>query len=303
MSDSSQRNGGGGQGAGGGEEYKVADTRGKFAQAMKAGRKLNDVGWTNGRIVLSNKRVVLVGNGGKRTIALSSVDGIGGRYDANQEIQRVSNYVSLRIDDDAFLIAAEEHEEFRTDLYRAFLDRKVIKARHPAIKGGVVQDTEWEQARVKVEADGISIAQQSGAFVRLELDDIGTLEETERTVMDEKAAVIEAEHTDDEGTSVQTYLSGEPWLVAVIKSYLGQGHDRNRGAVELSESEREVLMALYSGVSSFEVPNFLGMSVDRVEEIFERLIEAEVLEEVRTRREVALEPRGRNIASEAMNEQ
>ncbi|MFC7097353.1 CheF family chemotaxis protein [Halobaculum marinum] len=270
---------------------------------MKGGRKLNDVSWSKGRIILSNKRVVLVGNGGKRTLALSSVDGIGGRYDANQEIQRVSNYVSLRIGDDVFLIAAEEHDEFRTDLYRAFLDRKVIKARHPAIKGGVVQDTEWEQARVKVEADGISIAQQSGAFVRLELDDIGTLEETERTVMDEKASVIEAEHTDDEGTSVQTYLSGQPWIVAVIKSYLGEGRDRNRGAVELSESEREVLMALYSGVSSFEVPNFLGMSVDRVEEIFERLIEAEVLEEVRTRREVALEPRGRNIASEAMNEQ
>ncbi|MFC7069923.1 CheF family chemotaxis protein [Halobaculum lipolyticum] len=302
MSDA-RRNGGGGQQPDGGEEYKVADTRGKFAQAMKAGRKLNDVGWTNGRIILSNKRVVLVGNGGKRTLALSSVDGIGGRYDANQEIQRVSNYVSLRIGDDVFLLAAEEHEEFRTDLYRAFLDRKVIKARHPAIKGGVVQDTEWQQARVKVEADGISVAQQSGAFVRLELDDIGTLEETERTVMDEKASVIEAEHTDDEGTSVQTYLSGEPWIVAVIKSYLGQGRDQNRGAVELSESEREVLMALYSGVSSFEVPNFLGMSVDRVEEIFERLIEAEVLEEVRTRREVALEPRGRNIASEAMNEQ
>ena len=302
MSNSRQQNGGKGQAADG-EEYKVADTRGRFAQAMKAGRKLNDVGWTNGRIILSNKRVVLVGNGGKRTFALSSVDDIGGRYDANQEIQRVSSYLSLRIGDDVFLIAAEEHEEFRTNVYRAFLDRKVIKARHPAIRGGVVQDTEWEQARVKVEAGGISVAQQSGAFVRLELDDIGTLEETERTVMGEKAPVIEAEHTDDEGTSVQTYLSGKPWMVAVIKSYLGEGHDRNRGAVELSESEREVLMALYSGVSSFEVPNFLGMEVDRVEEIFDRLIEAEVLEEVRTRREVALEPRGRNIASEAMNEQ
>ncbi|WP_435063432.1 CheF family chemotaxis protein [Halobaculum sp. EA56] len=297
-----QRNGGGQQ-RDGDEEYKVADTRARFAQAMKDGRKLNDVSWTNGRVVLSNKRAVLVSNAGKRTLALSSVDAIGGRYDANQEIQRVSNYVSLRIGDDVFLIAAEEHEEFRTDLYRAFLDRTVIKARHPAIKGGVVQDTEWQQARVKVEAGGISVAQQSGAFVRLELDDIGTLEETERTVMDEKAPVIEAEHTDDEGTSVQTYLSGEPWTVAVLKSYLGQGRDQNRGAVELSEAEREVLMALYSGVSSFEVPNFLGMDVDRVEEIFERLIEVDVLEEVRTRREVALEPRGRNIASEAMNEQ
>jgi helix-turn-helix protein len=62
-------------------------------------------------------------------------------------------------------------------------------------------------------------------------------------------------------------------------------------------------MALYSGVSPFEIPSFLGMDVDDVEETFERLVELEVVEEVRIRREVALNSRGRNIASEAMNEQ
>jgi hypothetical protein len=62
-------------------------------------------------------------------------------------------------------------------------------------------------------------------------------------------------------------------------------------------------MALYSGVSSFEVPEFLDMDPDEVEEIYERLIELDVLQEVRIRREVALKPRGRNIASESMNSQ
>ena len=286
-----------------GDEYKVADTRGRFAQAVKDGRSLNDVSWTPGRVVLSNKRLVFVGNGGKRTIPLSKVDGVGGRYDSNQSVQRVSNYVSLRLGEDVFLVAAEDHEAFRTDLYSAFLDRQVIYACHPAVAGGVVQDTEWEKARLKVEGDGISVAQQSGAFVRLELDDIGTIEESERTVFDEKRRIIEAEHTDDGDTSVRTYLSGESWHVAVIKSFLEQGQTRNEGSIDLSESEREVLMALYSGVSSFEVPNFLGMDVDRVEETFERLVDLEVLEEVRLRREVSLKPRGRNIASEAMNEQ
>ena len=284
-------------------EYKVADTRGRFAQAVKGGRSINDVSWATGRVVLSNKRFVFVGNGGKRTIPLSTVDGLGGRYDSSQEIQRVSNYVSLRIGEDVFLVSAEDHEAFRTDLYSAFLDRQVVYARHPAVAGGVVQDTEWEKARLKVEADGISAALQSGTFVRLELDDIGTIDEAERTVFDEKRPIIEVEHTDEEGTSVRTYLSGETWHVAVIKSYLRQGQAKNEGSIDLSESEREVLMALYSGVSSFEVPNFLGMNVDRVEETFERLVELDVLEEVRTRREVSLMPRGRNIASEAMNEQ
>lgn len=285
------------------EEYMIADTKGRFAQAVKNGRPINDVSWTPGRVVLSNKRLVLAGNEGKRTIPLSDVDKLGGRHDVSQDVQQVSNYVSFRLGDDVLLVEAQDHDEFQTNVYQAFLDRRVIYARHPAVAGGVVQDTEWEKARLKIEADGVSVAMESGEFVRLELDDIGTLETAERTVFDEKRNVIEAEHTNDEGGSVQTYLSGEGWRMAVLKSYLGQNQERTSGAVDLSESEREVLMALYSGVSSFDVPNFLDMDVDRVEEIFERLIEANVLEEVRTRREVSLKPRGRNIASEAMNEQ
>jgi len=42
---------------------------------------------------------------------------------------------------------------------------------------------------------------------------------------------------------------------------------------------------------------------DDVEEIYEQLVELDVLQEVRIRREVALKPRGRNIASESMNSQ
>jgi helix-turn-helix protein len=79
--------------------------------------------------------------------------------------------------------------------------------------------------------------------------------------------------------------------------------DQASGSVDLSETEKRVLMGLYSGVSPFEIPDFLGMDVDEVEEIFERLIELDVLEEVRVRREVALKTRGRNIASEVINEE
>jgi len=62
-------------------------------------------------------------------------------------------------------------------------------------------------------------------------------------------------------------------------------------------------MALYSGVSPFEIPAFIGKDVDTVEEIFERLVELDIVDEVRVRREVTLNSRGRNIASEAMNDQ
>lgn len=74
------------------------------------------------------------------------------------------------------------------------------------------------------------------------------------------------------------------------------------GSVDLSEKDKHVLMALYSGVLSFEISDFLGMDVGKVETILERLFEVDVLEEVRKRGEVWMKTRGRNIASEAINE-
>jgi len=109
-------------------------------------------------------------------------------------------------------------------------------------------------------------------------------------------------HTDD-GTSIETHLAAGSRLMRFVEAWLRKGEQRSTANVDLSSRDREVLMALYSGVSPFEIPAFLGSDVDAVEETFERLIELEVVEEVRVRREVALNSRGRNIASEAMNEQ
>jgi len=64
-----------------------------------------------------------------------------------------------------------------------------------------------------------------------------------------------------------------------------------------------VLMALYSGVSPFDIPAFLGIEVDQVEELFVRLIDHDVLDEVRIRHEVELNARGRSIAADAIDEQ
>jgi len=284
-------------------ERKVVDTRGKFTQVVKDGRELNDAEWTGGRILLSNKRLILAGNGGKRTIPLSKIRSLDGRTDVNQLVAKVSGYVSLQVTTgDVVLVSAEDPESFERMLYRALLDRKMVLARHPAVEGGVVTDAEWEKARLKIEDGAVDLAVADGSFVEIDLDDIGSMEANERSVREEKRQVLEVEHS-DEGTSVQTYISGTERRCAILETLLRKGESRSEIGVDLSERENEVLMALYSGVSPFEVPDFLGMDVDEVESVFDRLLELEVVEEIRVRREVALNARGRNIASEAMNDQ
>ena len=283
-------------------EYKIADTKGRFAMAVKDGRQLNDVSWSEGRILLSNRRLILAGNEGKKTIALSDITGLGGREDASTAIASVSNYLSLRIDEDVMLIATSDHDEFKTAFFKAMLDENIVKVKHPAVEGGVVTDEQWEKARLKVEQESIATALESGKFVELELEEISEINTERRDMGGNERAVVQVSHVEG-ATSVETHVTGKERDCKFVKSFLKEGERRSEANVELDSSEKEVLMALYSGVSPFEIPAFVGQDVEDVEETFERLIELDIVDEVRTRREVTLNSRGRNIASEAMNEQ
>ncbi|MDJ1432148.1 CheF family chemotaxis protein [Halostagnicola sp. A-GB9-2] len=281
-------------------ETKLADVTGQFTQVVKEGRKLSDTDWSNGRIVLSNKRLVIASNSGKQTIPLGKIQSIRGRYDVNQTIAKVSDYISINAGQNVFLVSMGEVEAFELQIQKAILDGEIVLVKHPAVKGGVVQDSSWKKARVKINEGVANFAVENGNFVQIEVDDVGTVENDERGVRGQQRPVIEAEHT-EEGTSVQTYLSGGGQNCAILKSVLDRGAEKNASQIDLSSQEQEVLMAIYSGVSPFEVPEFLDIDTDDVEEMYERMIELDVLEEVRVRREVALKPRGRNIASESMN--
>jgi helix-turn-helix protein len=286
-------------------EYKIADGSGKFLQAVKDGRRLKDAEWSNGRILLSNKRIVLAGNDGKRNLPLSEVESLSGRYDVNQTVAEVSDYVSLRMSNESVVLVSlgENTESFEAKLYGALLDQTELMVKHPAVKGGVVTDEEFERARIKVDEEELSVAMSTGSFVKVELDDVGSAEAASLEVKGEQKPVLKVEHTVDQDTSVQTYFATDSHTASILESLLSKEARKSQGSVDLTETEKRVLMALYSGVSSFEIPDFLGMDVDEVEEIFERLIEVDVLEEVRKRREVAMKTRGRNIASEAINEE
>jgi len=286
------------------DETKVADTRGRFLQALRDGRELNDAAWTNGRMLLSTRRIVLAGTGGKRTFPLSAIERVGGRFDVNQRVATVSDYLALQFDggETVILVAPAEYETFEMDLYDALLSSTKFLVRHPAVEGGVVQNTEWEPGRVKAEAESVSVATMSGTFVEIRLDDIGDTDMGRRTVREEQREVIEVEHSDD-STSVETYISGPKRAVGILRSLLQIGDEQTETSLDLSRQDKQVLMALYSGVSPFDIPSFLGIDVDQVEELFVRLIDHDVVDEVRVRHEVELNARGRSIAADAIDEQ
>jgi helix-turn-helix protein len=286
-----------------GEERKLADTTGKFVQVVRDGRKVADLEWLSGRILLSNRRVVLASGEGKRTIALSKVSSLKNRRDADNAIAPVSGYFSLQVGADVHLVAPQAIDEFEACLYEALVEGEVVLVKHPAVEGGVVRDTDWEKGRLTVDPETVELGVASGQFVEVEVDDVGSVEVTERSVLGTERRVLEVEHTVEDGTSVETHISGAGQHVAVLESLVSKGPTNDAADVELEDAERQVLMALYSGVSPFEIPDFVGMDVAEVEDVFDRLVETGVLSEKRVRREVQLKARGRNIASDVIADQ
>ena len=283
-------------------ERRLADAKGRFCWAERGGREVNDAAWTPGRVLLSNRRLVLAGSGGKLTVPLATVTGVGGRFDANQCIASESSYLAVHLDEDVLLLAGTERA-FETALYGALIARDPVRVRHPAIAGGVVQSTEWEDARVKVEPEALAMATVAGSFVEIPYDEVGAVRTAERTVEGVSRTVLEVEHADEEGTSVETYFSGPPRQCSVLATAFGRSEGHVETGIELDETGEQVLMALYSGVSPFDIPDFLGLDPDAVEELFEELVELDVLEEVRVRREVELNARGRHIAGDVIERQ
>ena len=283
-------------------EQTLADQQGKFTQVVKDGNKVPDVEWIPGRILLSDKRIVLASNQGKRTIPLSKVSTIKVRDDASQPFANVTSYLSLQVGNDVTLVAPNDHEEFEHELYSAVLDGEVVITKHPAVKGGVIQDTEWQKGRMAVDEDQIGLALADGSFVEVEVDDVGDLARNRGEVLDSERLFIEVEHTVG-NTAVETHISGNQRHVNILAGLLGSNQATDPENIDLSEREQEVLMALYSGVSPFQIPSFVGMDVETVEQIYNQLIEQGILEVERERREVELKARGRNVASEAMGQE
>ena len=282
-------------------EKKIADTQGKFLQAVSDGQRLTDAEWRDCRVILTTERIALIAEE-KRQIALTDIDRIADRFDVNQQSAGVSEYVALHVGGDVFLVSAADHAAFETDFYRASLDGAVVLVQHPAVQGGVVKNSEWTKGRLKVTDDALRLAMADGRAVGIDRADIGDLTVDEKQVSGEERTVIQVEHSEDE-ISVETHLAGEGFHATVLRTMLEESAEQNRADLDLSPTEKRVIMALHSGVSPFDLPNFVGIDVEKTEEIFDRLIELKVISVVRERTEVALTTKGRRVAGDRMGEQ
>jgi helix-turn-helix protein len=274
-------------------ERTICNAKGRYMHAMQNGYRVDDAEWQPCRLVLTNHRLALISDS-RYTITLSDLEDVGGRFDVNQAAAQVTDYTKLQRRDDVVLVAATDQESFQTDFYRACLSDAVVLVNHPAVEGGVVQDADWQRSRIKVTDDSVDFVLEDGRYVEVRRDDIGRMAHVEKRAAGERREIVEFEHSQD-GVSVETHVAPSAFERMVIDEVIEKGVEQSRADVELNPVEEQVVMALHSGVSPFKLPEFVGTDVEEVEEIFDRLIDLDVIEVVRERTEVSMTARARKL--------
>jgi len=285
-------------------ERKLVDTSGDYLYAVREGEPVEAPQWRSCRIVLTSDRLVLATNGGKQAVPHAKIRLPADPAEVVPEGISLGTATPLRIGDAIILVDVGGSEDFEAEYCRAVLHDEIILVKHPAVVGGVVQDdAEWSKARFRFEDDRIVLGLPGNRTTAFAIDDVGTIETSRGTVAGEDRRIVAVEHADEDDRAVETHFSGTDRHASALETLLQGVIEAREDDVELTETENQVLMALYSGVSPFEMAEFVGIDVDEVEEIYQKLLDAGAVDEVRVRTEVTLNAHGRNLASEAMNEQ
>jgi hypothetical protein len=248
----------------------------------------------------------------KKKISLARIFDVGGRFDICDNLRTAPFYLLVRhfgVEKENIISVLtsskrEEFEEFKQSLTEILLNKKIVLVKYPVKKGGVVQsNVTWEKGQIGIKGTKIRIVTESGKMAKIDLDKIQLVKKDKREVDGELKNILDLQFSEEEDEmefSVECYIHAKASILNILHNFIFGSFDRVTADISLSESEKQIIMSLYTGVSPFEIPNFIGMDVDEVESIFDRLIELEVLKEVRKRKEVILTTRGKNLASEAL---
>lgn len=293
-------------------ERKLLDASGDYRYAVRDGEAVGEAPWQSCRVVLTTERLVLATGSDERSIPLGRV-----RVPADlPEGTPTDGATPVGIGETVLLIDVQGREGLGPAHARATLHDEVVLVDHPrdadgdvagadadAAGGGGEPDGDevsgWTKARVDFGDDRLALGLRGGATVGFALADVADVRRATGEVQGRERPILAVAHGDEAGGSGRTRLSGADEHVRALERVLRAAPEPDPVA-ELSNLEREVLVALYSGVPALDVPAFVGADAAEVEAVYERLVDVGAAEVDREGTEVVLSDRGRNLASRAM---
>jgi helix-turn-helix protein len=256
-------------------ESVVADFKARFAIDQ------GNVEPVQGRVLLSQRRLVLAHGDGKVTVPLSAVFdvAVGDVPQAAEPFFDDTVTIGYRKDGDRHATYIEATNDavdrFSQLLYKVLLDDTKAAIKHPARVGGRVTDASARRTKLHLTADGIACP-TTDETVRIGLESIVHFARERRSVGDDTRPVLSIRHTGG-GRIVTTELSvASRDKMNILGRYLRQEYSEVMAEIrdiELTTEEKEVLVGIYSGGSGADLAGLLGMESSQLSMVLNGLVE------------------------------
>jgi helix-turn-helix protein len=261
-----------------------------------------------GRVVMSPKRLVLVGEDGKTSIPTSAVFDVAVGHVPPEMREFFSDSVTIAYDEgDGRRMAIVEGdsdtiEKFATVLFKAILNGCEVTVEHPVRKGGRVVDTPPRRARIRVGDRTLSL---SGPEVDLAigLETITDFARETRTIRGESRAALEVRHIPGTAALVTAVSLPSDRRMNILGRYLRLEYSdlvEELSDIALSNEEVQSLVAIYSAGEGVDPVTVIEGDASRTTMVLNSLQEKGLVADDETG--TVLTPKGRIVVNNRLEE-
>ena len=266
-------------------EQAIADFVGRFARNPESSTHEQP---ERGRIVMSQKRLVVAGEDERITIPLSDVvDLVVGNVPPDlRDLFDSTVTIGYRSDDgtvETVLIEAGEKtmSKFETVAFKSLLDGTKAKIKHPARVGGRVTDEPVRKAKLGIGPEQVTFRTKRGN-VRVDITSVIGFERTERSPDGTERPTILVKHADGSqiATSIIAPLSKR--RLNILGRFLRVKYSElleKAGEIDLDESQKRLLVTIYATGGDIDFGSVLSGDAARATNVLNSLREKGLVSE------------------------
>ncbi|WP_123538677.1 CheF family chemotaxis protein [Halosimplex salinum] len=261
-----------------------------------------------GRILLSEKRLVLAGDEGKVTIPLTAIfdiavghvpDGLGEFFNSTVTVafEKTGNRMvaAIEADDDKI-------EKFTTVLFKAVLNGTDVTVKHPARVGGRVTGESFVPAKLYLKPGTVRF-RRADDTIDVDLSTVSDFSRLSREISGAEQSVLAVQHLDGGQAILSLAAMDSPRKMSILGRYLRLEYSDLMSELEdvsLSEEQVELLVAVYSTGPSVSLASVLDMDGSQLTMVLNDLRTDELV--VDTDDGPKLTPKGRVVVSKHLED-
>lgn len=237
------------------------------------------------RVILSQKRLVVVSDEQRRQIPLGDVfEVIVSKIppDLSEFFSQTVLVGYISNQNRRTVLIKGDHEridQFAMFLYKATLQGRTATVKHPARVGGRLTDEQYRDAEIQLYEDSVRFSGQNIDFT-INLSAIVDISYIDREIEGDSQPVLSVQHMSD-SQSVTTEISHTSVRkLNILARYLRLRYfqlENELERIDVDNQETEVLIALYSGGKLDQLQELLDINDQQVEELLAQMEEKGLL--------------------------